>query len=168
MIERHGAATDASLAAARVRKNVLNAAIAAALMLYFAYSGGGYIMPEGDDAIAVGGAIFIRTLKLGGFAMLAASLGSLTGVRHALLFDGVCSMIIGLLFCASGVLMMIGGGGGVLYIVFGVMFLVAGARNASEWAALAPPPRDGRIPPTAYRSSLPPASMEEPGHDERS
>lgn len=122
---------------ARVRQNVIPAGIAALLMLYFSYSGGGFVDPEGGDAFAIGGMIFICTLKYGGFAMLAAALWSLSGMRVALLFDAVCSVLIGLLLCTSGGLMMAGGGSGFLYVVFGVLFLWGGVRNGRNWAEMA-------------------------------
>ncbi len=154
MMNQNDTTSPTSRVAARVRQNTVSAGIAAALLLYFSYGGGRFNVPDGDDAVAIGGAILIHTLKLGGFAMLAAAIWSASGSRHALIFDGLCSMIVGVLFIVSGAMMMIGGGGGVLYIIFGVMFIVAGKRNASEWAALAPAqPTPDRAPPTKSSES---------------
>jgi len=121
---------------AQVRQNALSAAIAAGLMLYFAFSGGGYALNEGNTLFDIGGRIFVHTIQIGGFVMAAAALWSATGMIVALLFDAIASIIIGLLFCVSAAMMMLDGGVGALYIVFGVMFIIAGVRNGRQWADL--------------------------------
>ncbi len=127
--------THSSAVAARVRQNVIGAGVAAGMMLYFGYRVVG--ISEGEGAFGLGSKLFVYTLRIGGLAMAAAALGSLAGITGALLLDGVCSVTIGVLFTLSAVLMLVGGGSGFLYILFGVLFVVAGVRNAREWTALA-------------------------------
>jgi hypothetical protein len=133
-IETDAATRDAI--AIRVRQNVAPAGIAAALMLYFFYSGGSFVFPEGNDLFAIGGAIFIYTLQIGGFAMVVSAIFSLTGMLAALLFDGVFTLLIGFGFCAGSGLMMLGGGSGFLTFIFGLLFAGSGGRSLQAWRQL--------------------------------
>jgi hypothetical protein len=133
-----------SMIANRVRQNTLPAGISAALMLYFAFfSGGRYAHQDGRDAFALGANLFIYTIELGGIAMLAATLLSLTGKGVALAVDAAASVTIGVLLCLAAVMMLAGGGSGFLYLIFGVMFILAGIRNGKDWSTFsALMPRD--------------------------
>jgi len=138
-------------AAALVRQNTVSAAIAAGALLYFAFSGGGYELSDGDTLFDIGGRVFVRTLQIGGFAMAAAALWCMTGMVVALLFDAIVSIIIGLSFCVSAAMMLMDGGPGVLYIAFGMMFIVAGVRNGRQWADVSSAVQvDDQLPPHSY------------------
>jgi len=127
---------DPAMSRKRVRSAALWPAIAAALMLYFAYSGGGWIV-RGEGAFRIGGQLFVHTLEIGGWAMAAAALWLLAGMRPALFFDAVAVVIIGALLIVSGGLMISGGGlQPILNIIFGVMFIGSGRQNWREYRLL--------------------------------
>ncbi|MCH7527422.1 MAG: hypothetical protein IID39_08300 [Planctomycetes bacterium] len=141
---------------ARVRQNAFSAAIAAALMLYYGFGGGEWIYPEEGFARA-GGYVFVFTLKIGGLAMLASALGSALGTLHALVFDAVCSILIGALFILGSLLMLLGGSMGfnlILYAMFGVMFITAGLRNGRNWAEMASARSAGADEPMSHELNV--------------
>ncbi|NOS99546.1 MAG: hypothetical protein HOP29_02845 [Phycisphaerales bacterium] len=136
--------------AARVRHNTASAAIAAALLLYFGFASG-YVYPQAAGMFDAGGRIFIRTLQIGGCAMLLSAVASYTGLSLALLFDGVGSLLIGLSLAVSTLLMVAdGGGGSILYGLFAAMFVIAGVRNIRDWAAFS-----RGLRPSPFSSALP-------------
>ncbi|MCP4250366.1 MAG: hypothetical protein GY778_25260 [bacterium] len=117
-------------------------AIAAALMLYFRYPRGSWILPSENPGRA-GGLIFINTLEFGGWAMVLTTLGLLAAVRRALAFDAIASGLIGVLFVISGILLFSGGGiQPILYGVFGLMFIGSGRNSWREYVLLAPAASD--------------------------
>ncbi|MGD2110700.1 MAG: hypothetical protein PVI86_15080 [Phycisphaerae bacterium] len=122
---------------ARVRQNAGSAAIAAVLMIYFGF----YVLagPSGGGLFGLAGLLFYHTLRIGGVVMALVAVWSLAGHRVVLLVDGVASSTIGALLMLSAVGMVVGGGAafdGLLYVVFGVMFISAGIRSGRHYFAL--------------------------------
>ena len=127
---------DPAMIARRVRSAAVWPAIAAALMLYFAYPLDNWVLPTGQLA-RIGSQTFIYTLAVGGWAMAAAGLWLLSGMRQALAFDALASVVIGVLLVASGGLLLSGGGlQPILNVVFGVMFIGSGRQNWREYLLL--------------------------------
>ena len=123
----------------RIRGTAIWSAVAAGLMLYYTYSGGGWDKSK-IESISVW--MFVLTLELGGWAMALSTLLLLTGIRPALAFDAVASAVIGLFLLASGLLMFsLGGLQPVLNVVFGVIFIGAGRRSWQEHQLLRAPSR---------------------------
>ncbi len=145
MIDNDTKAPDRAVVAGRVRQNVLSAGIAAAMMLWYGYSR--LQISDGAGAWGLGDKISIYTLRFGGIAMVIAALWSAAGSRWALLFDGACSALIGVLFGLSGILLTTGGGSGFLYVIFGMVFLLGGVSNVREWLAFAPASEAGAARP---------------------
>ena len=156
-----------------VRSSAWSRALAAVLMLYFAYASGRFPLPEGTGPFEIGGRIFIHTLEIGGVAMLLATLYLLTGMVSALLFDAAASVAIGALFCIAAALMMFGGGGGLVcgvYGVFGVLFFMSGVRTGRDWTRLRGSSRTGmgRSQDQLAAASAPSASLASQLREERS
>lgn len=120
-----------------VRRNVIWAVGAAALMLYY---GIGKSIP--DDVVGAqkqGWIIFLYTLKIGGGAMLLSVLLSLAGVPLALMYDSVLSIAIGLALGVSGVLVYSCNSRQAIFnILFTVIFVHSGYRNWREFRLLTP------------------------------
>lgn len=118
-----------------VRRNAGSVGIAAALLIYFGFLAG-LISPTGTSLFDWGNWIFFHTLRVGGIAMAGITVWSMLGRPVALLADALVSIVIGVLFVLSGVIMLIDGGRGqaFLNIIFGVMFASAGVRNGRVWA----------------------------------
>ncbi len=128
---------DTTRSAARVRQNAGSAAIAAALMIYFGFFR--LLEPSGSDLFQRAGWIFYHTLRIGGIVMGLVGDWSLLGHRPVLLVDAVASVVIGVLLILTGAAMGIDGGDllqTVFMIVFGIMFISAGVRNARTYADL--------------------------------
>ena len=132
-------AHDNTRSAARVRQNAGSAAIAAALMIYFGFFR--LLEPSGSDLFQRAGWVFYHTLRIGGIVMGLVGAWSLLGHRPVLLVDAVASVVIGALLILTGAAMGIDGGDllqTVFMIVFGIMFISAGVRNARTYADLRP------------------------------
>jgi hypothetical protein len=125
--------------AARVRGNVVPATIAAVLMTLYGFF---YLAePAGTDLFSRSAWVFFHTLRIGGVAMAALALWSLSGHRHALLADAIVSWLIGASLILTGVGMLIDGGGAlqsILNVVFGSMFVSAGTHNGRAFSASRP------------------------------
>jgi hypothetical protein len=122
-----------------VRASAWGPGLAALLLLYFAYAGSRFQVPEGNGAFEIGGRIVVHTLEIGAWLMVLVTLCLLIGRVWALLFDAVAAILVGLAFCVAAGLMMLGGGGGFqsgLYGVFGLVFVLSGARTGGEWNRL--------------------------------
>ena len=118
----------------RVRATAVWAGIGAALLLYFGYT---YIFFSSDEPAArIGTVILQNTLQLGGWALVVATVGLAVGMRQALIYDAVVTALIGLCFVTGGVLWLVAGVGfqGLLYVVFGVVFVSAGRNSWREYA----------------------------------
>jgi len=134
----------------RIRSAALWPGIAAALMLGFTYSSGGWAP---GSIQTVGQHVFVYTLKFGGWTMAAAALWLLTGMRPALAFDAVAAVIIGVLFVLSGVLMFSSGGmQPIIDVIFGAMFIGSGRQNWRQYVLLGPAagPGQERRSPDGY------------------
>ncbi|MHC4092241.1 MAG: hypothetical protein ACYSVY_18545 [Planctomycetota bacterium] len=121
----------------RVRSVALWAGIAAVLMLYFGYRTAFFSSSESERIAAL---ILEYTLKVGGWGMAVSAAWLLTGMPRALLADAVASVAIGVCFVAGGLLYLFPSMSlvGILYPVFGIMFIGSGRNNWREYAALAP------------------------------
>ncbi len=122
-----------------VRASAWGPGLAALLLLYFAYAGGRFQVPEGTGAFEIGGRIVVHTLEIGAWLMVLVTLCLVIGRVWALLFDAVASILVGSALCVAAALIMFGGGGGFqsgLYGVFGLMFVLSGVRTGREWSRL--------------------------------
>jgi len=127
---------DRSIVSRRVRSNAVWAGIGAALLLYFGYS---TVFLSSDAWTVRAGALVIQyTLKAGGWALALATAWLATGMRPALRFDAVVSVLIGVGFLSGGALLLVAGPDlqSMLYVVFAVMFLGAGRNSWREHALL--------------------------------
>ncbi|HUU86082.1 MAG TPA: hypothetical protein VM243_21500 [Phycisphaerae bacterium] len=134
----------------RVRSTALWAGLAAVIMLFFGYRGG-WELPEANPMRA-GSMLFVYTLKIGGWVMLVEALLLWTGIRAALVCDGVVTTLIGMLLVLGGLLMTPGSlWQALLFIVFGLLFISSGLRSWREGRALfetsAPAPAGDGLPP---------------------
>ena len=80
---------------ARVRQGAFSALVAAAIMLYMSFSGGGFVLSDDAGWFGIGEKLFIYTIRYGGFVMLAVALAAMTGRLAVLLIDAVASTLIG-------------------------------------------------------------------------
>ena len=107
-------------------------------MIYFGFYG--LAEPTGTDLFSKANWVFFHTLRIGGIALAVLALWSLSGQRLALIVDAVVSIAIGVLFAATGVAMLVDGGGtlqSVINVMFGWMFVSSGRRNWSDYYAFA-------------------------------
>ncbi len=129
-----------SLGAAAVRQNAMSAGIGAALLLFYGFFQLG--MPTGDDQFAIGNLLTFYAMRGGGVLMAISALWSMTGMKEALLFDAVVSVLVGVGLTGGTLLMVTVDGGmpvipnGVLYCIFAVMFVRAGINNGQTWALM--------------------------------
>lgn len=118
----------------RVRQNVVPAAIAAGLLIFFGFS---YVARPTEGGLWGGAAlVFYHTLRFSGLAMAAIAIWSALGHPLALLVDAVISCLIGGLLIVTNVLMLVDGGDplSTLIAVFcGLLFISAGRRNARDY-----------------------------------
>lgn len=132
----------ADTVSSRVRAHAFTSALGAALLLYVGYQ---FIVPSQDSRFALGGRITVLALRVGGVGFAVATAVALLGRPTALLLDAVCSVGVGVSLCLGAALMMSDQGSGLLYIIFGALFIGAGLRSGREW-------RQTRV---ALRQSIP-------------
>lgn len=152
----------------RVRSTALWAALAAAIMLFFGYRTE-WPLPE-NSVPRAGTYLFVYTLKIGGWVMLAEALWLWTGRRAALVCDGVVTVLIGILLVLGGLLMTPGNWKAILFIVFGLLFIHSGLRSwrdARELSAAsvgdAPAPLADAPDPAAPDQTARPDAAIDPG-----
>jgi hypothetical protein len=123
-----------AVVAARVRQNVVPAAIGAGFLLYFGYLH--LAEPTGTDLFNRANWVFYHTLRLDGLAMAAVALWSMRGQGITLAVDALVAALIGVLLILTGLVMAIDGGDmlqTVINVVCGVMFISSGLRNWKDY-----------------------------------
>ncbi len=130
--ERDDSALSVNIAQ-RVRGNVANAGIAAALLIYFGFFGMPMFVTEtvADHAYNA----YVRVIQVGGIVSLIAAFLCSTGRLFALAFDGVTALLIGIAM-AICVLVMWSEYPVFLYGLFAAMFIMAGYRDTQAWLGL--------------------------------
>ena len=128
-----------AVVAARVRQNVVPAAIGAAFLLYFGFLH--LAEPTGTDLFNRANWVFYQALRLGGLAMAAVALWSMLGQGITLAVDAVIAVVIGGLLILTGLAMAIDGGDmlqTVINVVCGGMFISSGLHNWKDYRFLSP------------------------------
>ena len=120
-----------------VRHHTGAAALAGALLIFFGFF---YVaQPMGTDLHGKAAAVFFHTLRFGGLAMIAVAVWLSLGHLLALIVDAAVSVLIGVLFVVTGVVMIIDGGGllqTLINVVCGTMFMATGLQYRSEYRQL--------------------------------
>lgn len=154
------------------RDNAMYAGFAALLMLYYGFHVG--LVGYSDSAIYnTSVSICDWTMKIGGIALAAIAVGGAAGIAEVLAVDAVVSLVIGasFLFCGLIWLLTQGDWEGLLFIVFGGMFLNAARgcwnsfRGGRQYLPVAPvqdagPPRP--VHPAAEHPEVLPKADEPP------
>jgi len=138
-MEANAQSGDRAVVAARVRQNVVPAAIGAAFLLYFGFLH--LAEPTGTDLFNRANWVFYHTLRLGGLAMAAVALWSMLGQGITLAVDAVITVVIGGLLILTGLAMAIDGGDmlqTVINVVCGGMFVSSGRHNWKDYRFLSP------------------------------
>ncbi len=121
-----------------VRHHTGAAALAGALLIFFGFF---YLAkPAGSDLYGKAGIVFFHTLRFGGLAMVAVAVWLSLGHLLALIVDAAVSVVVGVLFIVTGVVMIIDGGGmlqTLINVVCGTMFMATGLQYRREYQQLA-------------------------------
>ncbi len=109
------------------RGNAIYAAIGAALLLYYGF-GVGLVGTSGSAVYNVSVDVCTLAMKSGGVAMACIAAACMAGIAKALLFDAVVAIGIGVVFalCGATWLLTTGDWEGLLFLVFGAMFISSG------------------------------------------
>ena len=114
----------AASASSAIRRQAVWSAIAAGLLLYFGKS-------VDWELVSTGGAVIGPLIMFSGYLMIASTVLLLSGVPFALAFDGVASMLIGLVLAISGGVLLMQGiaAQGMINMVVGFVFASSGWNN---------------------------------------
>ncbi len=114
----------------RVKNNVVNASIAAFLLIYFGFFSLLLIVPEtlADHAWNA----FVRVVQVGGIVSALAAILCTTGRLFALAFDGITSILIGLAMVVC-LLLQFSDGVSILYLLFAALFVASGFRDTKDF-----------------------------------
>lgn len=121
-----------------VRGNTASALISSALFLYFGFN----VLAEPTETGAHGWSawVFFHALRFGGIGFAIVAVLSMTGLRVALIIDGLLSLVTGLVFVPCAIGMLMGGGDAINVIVIGVLggfMVMSGIRDVENWRRLA-------------------------------
>lgn len=107
-----------------IRSGAWSSGIAAALMLWYGFIGGGFIVPDKGGIYVAACKAFIFTVRAGGVVMATITLSALLGLRFTPAVEAVASAIIGAVFVLSGAVQVLHADMMALfYVIFGAMFL---------------------------------------------
>jgi hypothetical protein len=124
---------------AEIRRAAFWPFIAAVLLLYFGFSGGDWVITSTSTTYKVGAYCVIYAMKAGGVALALVTLILLLGLPLGLALDAVAAVLIGAAFLIGGGLMGLRGDmQGLLYVVFGIVFIAAGRNSFGEYRRISP------------------------------
>lgn len=119
---------------ASVRDRTGGVAFAGALLVFFGFFF--LARPQGDDLFHKAGLVFYHTLRCGGLFMVFLAIWLSLGHPLALAVDAASSIVVGVLFIVTGVLMAVDGGPITqlaINLVCGAWFVTTGIRNGKEF-----------------------------------
>ena len=123
----------------RVRNNTGSAALAGGLLVLFGFF---FLSWEaGTDLSTRATNVFCLTVRVGGLALIGVAVWSTFGHVPALLADAIISLVIGLAFAVTAVLMLVDVGWWILvqtliYLICGTMFLNSSLRTWRDYREL--------------------------------
>lgn len=122
----------------RMREIAFSAAIGAGFLLFFAFYLGSLRGVSASGAYNFSVGVFLWTLRLGGAALGLVAVALWLGLRPALLVDAIATALIGLALIGIGVVWLVNRyWGGVLQLLFGMLFLRAARGSWGAYCGLA-------------------------------